>query len=98
MVDTVSFAEAVTMARGEPKMTCRVTQPREDAPHGPGSLAAARLRHHRRRLLFASQQTIIHTQRSAGRQAVSGQRNCSACMFDGWIPVVDALPLYFRTY
>ena len=45
---------------------------------------------HRRRLLFASQQTIIHAQRSAGRQAVSGQRDGSACMFDGWIPIVDA--------
>ena len=43
MVDTMSFAEAVTMARGEPKMTCRVAQPREDALHGPGSPAAAQL-------------------------------------------------------
>ena len=43
VVDTMSFAEAVTMARGEPKMTCRVAQPREDALHGPGSPAAARL-------------------------------------------------------
>ena len=62
-------------------------------PARPRLTSGGPARHHRRRLLFASQQTIIHTQRSAGRQAVSGQRNCSACMFDGWIPVACSVRL-----
>ena len=60
-------------------------------PARPRLASGGPARHlHRRRLLFASQQTIIHAQDSAGLQAVSGQRNSSACMFDGWIPIVDA--------
>ena len=54
-------------------------------PARPRLASGGPARHHRRRLLFASQQTIIHAQRRAGRQAVSGQRNSSACMLmDGY--------------
>ena len=85
MVDTVSFAEAVTMARGEPKMTCRVAQPREDAPHGPGSLAAARL------VTTAAACFSLLSRRSSTHSAVRAGRLCPvrgtarrACLMDGY--------------